>query len=333
MPANLKELRGKIRNVKSTQQITKAMKLVSAAKFGRAQHAVTQSRPYYQGMAGVVQRLSAQTGIATHQLVQENGSKNVILFVVSSQRGLCGGYNSNIAKEALAQVKAIVAEGLSPTIICLGRKAYQLLGPRVAAQGFAYSSRKQMDENLFGAIAESGPEGAAEMFKEFESTLSVLNVPFDKPSIELGRQLGSFFRSLFLSGAAGEIRIVFSKFGSAISQTPAALTVLPMRASDKTGGQGKAQKTVSENSSPDYLFEPSLDALVSAALPRFLDIQVLQVLKEALASEHGARMTAMDNATRNAKDMERRYQIRYQRARQAAITTELVEIISGAEAL
>jgi F-type H+-transporting ATPase subunit gamma len=333
MPANLKELRGKIRNVKSTQQITKAMKLVSAAKFGRAQHAVTQSRPYYQGMAGVVQRLSGQSGISTHQMVSENGSKKVILFVVSSQRGLCGGYNSNIAKEALAQVKSIVAAGLSPTIICLGRKAYQLLGPRVAAQGFEYSARKQIDEEQFGSVVDSDAETSAEFFKEFESTLSVLNLPFDKPSIELGRQLGGFFRSLFLSGVAGEIRIVFSKFGSAISQTPTALTVLPMRAATSATAKQNVQNTATESTSPDYLFEPSLDALVSAALPRFLDIQVLQVLKEALASEHGARMTAMDNATRNAKDMERRYQVRYQRARQAAITTELVEIISGAEAL
>ena len=323
MPANLKELRGKIRNVKSTQQITKAMKLVSAAKFGRAQQAVTQSRPYYQGMAALVARLGSQPALASHRLIQSQDVDNVLLFVVSSQRGLCGGYNANIAKEALAQARALVDAGKRPTVICLGRKAYQLLGPRLAGLGVGSGkARKQIDEETLRLLGSSNPEEAEAAFELIEGGLSLLNVPFDRPSIELGRQLGEMFRSVFVSGLVAEVRVVFSKFGSAISQTPTSLAVLPMQA----GVQGS-------DGADDFVFEPTFDEVISVALPRFLDIQVLQFLKEALASEHGARMTAMDNATRNAKDMERKYQIRYQRARQAAITTELVEIISGAEAL
>jgi F-type H+-transporting ATPase subunit gamma len=322
MPANLKELRGKIRNVKSTQQITKAMKLVSAAKFGRAQHAVTQARPYYQGLSELVARLGRQPALASHHLIQGNASTSVLLFVVSSQRGLCGGYNANIAKEALAQVADIIKEGKRPTIVCLGRKAYQLMGSRLAGLGLGSMPRKQLDESTLARIASDNPEDSTAAFEPFVNSLTLLNLAFDRPSIELGRRLGEAFRSIFLSAQAAEVRIVFSRFGSAISQIPAAVSLLPMRPSS----EGPA-------ATDDCLFEPTLDAVLSSALPRFLDIQVLQVLKEALASEHGARMTAMDNATRNAKDMERKYQTRYQRARQAAITTELVEIISGAEAL
>jgi F-type H+-transporting ATPase subunit gamma len=332
MPANLKELRGKIRNVKSTQQITKAMKLVSAAKFGRAQQAVTQSRPYYQGMAAIVQRLSSQPAVATHHLIKSNTAKSVLLFVVSSQRGLCGGYNSNISKEALIQVKEVLKLGLQPTVVCLGRKAFQLLAPRLPGQGFSYSARTTIDQDSLTQLCQSAPEQTAGLFSQYEGTLSLLNVPFDRPSIELGRQLGEFFRALFLTGTISEVRVVYSKFVSAIAQTPAAMTVLPMSPPIQQGSAGAPAENAREGRA-DYLFEPDPNAVISAALPRFLDIQVLQILKEALASEHGARMTAMDNATRNAKDMERKYQTRYQRARQAAITTELVEIISGAEAL
>lgn len=322
MPANLKELRGKIRNVKSTQQITKAMKLVSAAKFGRAQHAVTQSRPYFHNMSDVVGRLGHQSVVASNHLVRGNDSSGCLLFVVSSQRGLCGGYNANIAKEALAQVKSLVDAGKKPTIMCLGRKAYQLLGTRLAAVGLSDVARKQLDADGFKKLASDSPEDASSYFEGIEGSLCLVNVPFERPSIELGREIGEVFRSLFLTGSVSEVRVVFSKFGSAISQTPTAVSVLPMQVGSGASVGGD-----------DVLFEPSASDVVSVVLPRFLDIQVLQVLKEALASEHGARMTAMDNATRNAKDMERKYQIRYQRARQAAITTELVEIISGAEAL
>ena len=318
MPANLKELRGKIRNVKSTQQITKAMKLVSAAKFGRAQQSVVQSRPYFSGLSGVVSRLCAQSEMGQHELVKKNSSKEVLLFVVSSQRGLCGGYNANIAKEALAEVRKIVADGYRPTIICLGRKAYQLLSSRLASVGFAYSSRMQIE-------AEQLKESRVS-FDDLCGSLALINLAFDKASVELGRQLGELFRDLYMANKVHEVRIVFSRFGSAITQIPSTSVLLPMQ-------PATAPQTDGEEGFGEYIYEPNIETLVSAALPRFLDAQVMQILKEALASEHGARMTAMDNATRNAKDMERKYQIRYQRARQAAITTELVEIISGAEAL
>lgn len=323
MPANLKELRGKIKNVRSTQQITKAMKLVSAAKFGRAQQAVMQSRPYYQGLAGIVGRLSSIPGVAQHPLVQPKSSNEVLLFVVSSQRGLCGGYNANVAKEAMAQIEKLEAAGLRPTVFCLGRKAYQLLSSRLISKKSKVTGRNVIEQSSFESLLESEADELFDSMAQFSGALNLLNIPFEKPSIELGRQLGEFFRLLFVNEFVCSVQMVFNKFGSAITQTPTTLDLLPMRpAGSATGGEAT-----------DYVFEPNAETLVSVALPRFLDVQVLQVLKEAIASEHGARMTAMDNATRNGKDMERKYQIRYQRARQAAITTELVEIISGAEAL
>lgn len=318
MPANLKELRGKIRNVRSTQQITKAMKLVSAAKFGRAQASVLQSRPYAIGLQDLVTRLCAQGEVPEHPLVAGNSADDVLLVVISSQRGLCGGYNSNVAKEALLQVEKILKAGKKPSIICLGRKAHQLLSTRLRGVGFSYTGVSHVSESDF---ASRGLKAS-----DLKGKLALLHLPFEKPSVDLAHHLGLALRQIYTSGQFGSVRIVYSKFGSAISQTPEAIELLPLNPGEV--GEGPASA-----GGGDYLFEPDLGKLVSVALPRFVNVQVLQILKESVASEFGARMTAMDNATRNAKDMERKYKIQYQRARQAAITTELVEIISGAEAL
>ncbi len=318
MPANLKELRGKIRNVKSTQQITKAMKLVSAAKFGRAQQAVVQSRPYFTGMKELVGRLCGQGQVSQHQLVSPNGSPAVLLFVISSQRGLCGGYNANVTKQALAQVEKLKADGREVSVVCLGRKAFQLLGSRLPKVGFKGAQSKHISAEEF---SKNGLD--AEVIR---GNLTLVDLSFEKPNVTLSNQLGMAFRELFFDAQFGEVQVVFSRFGSAISQTPTVETVLPMK--PETASESREEPAMGE-----ALYEPDLLSLVSVALPRFLNVQILQILKESMASEFGARMTAMDNATRNAKDMERRYQIQYQRARQAAITTELVEIISGAEAL
>jgi F-type H+-transporting ATPase subunit gamma len=318
MPANLKELRGKIRNVRSTQQITKAMKLVSAAKFGRAQASVLQSRPYALGLQDLVGRLCGQGQVSDHALVAENSSDDVLLVVISSQRGLCGGYNSNVAKEALLQVEKILKAGKKPTIVCLGRKAHQLLTTRLAGIGFIHDGVVHVSESDF--LTRGLPAD------KLKGKLALLHLSFEKPSVDLAHSIGLAVRQSYCAGQFGSIRFVYSRFGSAISQTPESLELLPLNPQGLSDGVGSG-------AGGEYLFEPDLNKLVSVALPRFLNVRVLQILKESVASEFGARMTAMDNATRNAKDMERKYKIQYQRARQAAITTELVEIISGAEAL
>ncbi|MCA2961843.1 MAG: F0F1 ATP synthase subunit gamma [Silvanigrellales bacterium] len=311
MPANLKDLKGRIKSVKSTQQITKAMKLVSTAKLGRAQSNVVQARPYSQGLSHMAGRLLEVLGESgQHPLLQANESKAVTVVVLSSERGLCGGYNANVSKQALRTIEELESSGHTVHVVCIGKKAFQVLSrkwgkglvPRLAS----------LEDALDAPSTLGGDKG-----------LTLITTPFDKPTYDMAFRLARGFEALFEEQTIGKLVLVFSRFQSALTQVPSSETVLPIEPPVKAMGATAVEP----------IFEPSVKALVEAVLPRYLANRLYQALLEAVASEHGARMSAMDNATRNAKDLERKLQITYQRARQAAITTELIEIISGAEAL
>jgi F-type H+-transporting ATPase subunit gamma len=315
MPANLKDLRTRIKSVKNTQQITKAMKLVSAAKFGRAQNNVLQARPYARALEKLVLKLVAGGREANSSLglLKTNSTDRVLLLVVSSERGLCGGYNTNTVKAALRAVEELVSAGKKPVVMCVGKKAFQVLSRRPLPGGV--KGQKQIALQKF-------IDSPATVLRENENGVFQLGMTFDKPNFEFAQSLATAIETAFGAGEVGEVHIVYNQFQSAMTQIPVCEKMLPLAAAEGA-----------DASSGESLLEPSWNTLAEAVLPRYLATRFYQVLLEAIASEHGARMTAMDNATRNAKDMERRLQITYQRARQAAITRELIEIISGAEAL
>jgi F-type H+-transporting ATPase subunit gamma len=315
MPANLKDLRTRIKSVKNTQQITKAMKLVSAAKFGRAQNNVLQARPYARALEKLVLKLVScgREASSSHNLLVTNDSARVLVLVVSSERGLCGGYNTNTVKAALRALEELVAAGKKPVVMCIGKKAFQVLSRRPLPGGV--KGQKQVSLQRF-------VESAAEVVRENENGVFQLGTTFDKPNFEFSQSLATAIESVFGAGEVGEVRVVYNQFQSAMTQIPVCEKMLPLSSAESA-----------ESAAGESILEPSWSELAEAVLPRYLATRFYQVTLEAIASEHGARMTAMDNATRNAKDMERRLQITYQRARQAAITRELIEIISGAEAL
>lgn len=314
MPANLKDLRTRIKSVKNTQQITKAMKLVSAAKFGRAQNNVLQARPYARELERLVIKLvRSGSDSNSHALLQGRESDVALLLVISSERGLCGGYNSNTIKAAIRAVEDLVEAGKKPVVMCIGKKAFQVLSKRVLA-----GSVKGSKQISLQAFAQS----PAEVLSENLNSVIHLGVQFDKPNYEFSQTIASAVESAFSAGTIGEAHVVYNQFQSAMTQVPVCEKLLPLESKASADGTGG-----------ETLMEPSWIELANSLLPRYLATRFYQVTLEAIASEHGARMTAMDNATRNAKDMERRLQITYQRARQAAITRELIEIISGAEAL
>jgi F-type H+-transporting ATPase subunit gamma len=317
MPVNLKDLKNRIKSVKNTQQITKAMKLVSAAKFGRAQHAVLAARPYAKALGGVVGSVLGASGSneIKHNLLNQSDSKRILFVIVSSERGLCGGFNSNVAKFALKEISEAAAVGAIPTVVCIGKKAYQLLVRKREQMGLKAGTGSLKLEDWETLEDDTG----------ILDKLNLLQTPFDKPGIQLTNRLANVIRAAFEKGTFGEIRFVYNKFQSVVAQVPTLKTVLPLTDTPVAGG--------SVESAGNSLFEPDPVSLLDSILPRYFLGSVYQLFLESSASEHGARMTAMDAATRNAKQMERKLQITYQRARQAAITTELIEIISGAEAL
>lgn len=314
MPANLKDLRTRIKSVKNTQQITKAMKLVSAAKFGRAQNNVLQARPYARALEKLAEKLLKDGPESTsHSLLRSAETDTVLLLVISSERGLCGGYNSNTIKAALKAIDELVAAGKKPVVLCVGKKAFQVLSRRKLSGGISGGQVLPLKDFVAGPGAR---------LTENVGKVVQLGVAFDKPNYEFAKTIATAVESAFVSGGVAEVHVVYNQFQSAMTQIPLCEKLLPLEVSDtQSSTTGQA------------IMEPNWSELADTVLPRYVVTRFFQVTLEAIASEHGARMTAMDNATRNAKDMERRLQITYQRARQAAITRELIEIISGAEAL
>ncbi len=289
--ANLKDLKNRISSVKNTRKITKAMQMVAAAKLRRAQESAEQSRPYAERFMGVLSGLAASVGKSegAPKLLRGTGEDQVhLLVVMTAERGLCGGFNSNIAKRARAHIAKLQEAGKTVKILTVGKKG-----------------RDQLKRE-FGAA-----------FIDHVDLTEVKRVGYSDAQ--------AIARDLVIRFDAGEFDVAtlfYSKFVNVVTQVPTALQVIPAAFEE----EAEADSTV-------YDYEPSEEAILSDLLPRGVATQIFSALLENGASEQGARMSAMDNATRNAGDMIDKLTIEFNRSRQAVITNELIEIISGAEAL
>ena len=293
--ANLKELRNRISSVTSTQKITKAMQMVAASKLRKAQDAVETTRPYSDKISQVVGNLSQEMKGDENapRLLVGNGKSDRYLFIIAtSERGLCGGFNSSITRLASQKARELIQSGKDVNFICIGKK------------GKASLSREFSDRII-----------------EFFDFSEVRNLGFEQ-----GDLVAQKIISLFEEEKFDICQIYFSKFESVLTQIPTEQTVIPYSLDTHDH-----KNNITQDACYDY--EPSEVDILRDLLPKNLSIQVFSALLENFASEQGARMTAMDNATRNANEMIDKLKITYNRSRQATITSELIEIISGAEAL
>lgn len=290
MPS-LKDLKNRIASVKSTRKITKAMQMVAAAKLRRAQEAAEAARPYAERMTAVMAGLAAgAAGSATApRLLAGTGAEDVhLLVVMTSERGLCGGFNSSIVRLARAQANDLIAHGKTVKILTVGKKGREQL-------------KRDFGDHFVGHVDLS--------------EVKKLGYP-------VARKIAADVLARFDAGEFDVATIFYNRFQSVISQVPTARQVIPATFDD-AGGTASAL----------YDYEPDEEGILHELLPRGVATQIFSALLENAASEQGARMSAMDNATRNAGDMINKLTIQYNRSRQAAITKELIEIISGAEAL
>ena len=292
--ASLKDLRNRISSVKATRKITKAMQMVAAAKLRRAQEAATAARPYAERMDAMLGNLGrrANRDTAPKLLVGTGKDEVHLLIVMTAERGLCGGFNSNIAKLARADAVRLRAEGKTVKILTVGRKG-------------ADNLRRDLGSRIVDRVDLRGHK----------------QITFAVASEIAGKVL-----SLFDAGEFDVATLYFSEFKSVITQKPTALQLIPARLPPESTAAAIGATAV-------YEFEPDENEILAELLPRNLATQVYRGLLENAASEQGARMSAMDSATRNAGDMIDRLTLNYNRQRQANITKELIEIISGAEAL
>jgi F-type H+-transporting ATPase subunit gamma len=295
--ASLKDLRVRIGSVKQTQKITSAMKLVAASKLRRAQEQAEASRPFASRMAEMLANLAA--GVADLQnappLLAGTGSEGVHLLVVATtDRGLCGGFNSSIARGARRRIRELQEEGKQVKLLCVGRKGRDAL------------------RRDFGQLIEDTIEGVGRRRLQYAEA----------------RAIAERLEQLYAEGAFDVCTIVYNRFKSAITQELTFRQLIPVAPSEP--GEGEAGD---EEVRAVYEFEPGETEILEELLPRNLAVQIYGALVENAASEQGARMTAMDSATRNAGEMIDRLTLTYNRTRQAQITKELIEIISGAEAV
>ena len=295
MPS-LKDLRNRISSVKATRKITKAMQMVAAAKLRRAQEAAEAARPYAQRMDGVLINLASRVDKETApKLLVGTGKADVhLLVMMTAGRGLCGGFNANIAKLVRRDANELLAKGKTVKIIAVGRKGAEIL-------------KREFERNILERITLQNTKRVA--FEEAE---------------EIGKKI----RDLYDAGEFDVCTLYFSEFKSVISQIPTPLQLIPANLPE---AQEPDDKASTDNSI--YEYEPDEDVILGYLLTRNISTQVYRGLLENAASEQGARMSAMDNATRNASEMIDGLTLDYNRKRQAQITKELIEIISGAEAL
>ena len=287
---NLKEIRNRIVSVGSTMQITSAMKMVSAAKLKRAQDAVTKLRPYASKLKELLQNLSAVTDSSENKFAKTNESKSVLLVAVTSNRGLCGGFNNNIIKRVQYLIQNDLKEN-DVKVLCLGKKVKDVI-------------KKTPDYFITEELS-----GVEDIFSDltFERTSTIAN--------EL--------MNLYNAQQFSKIVVVYNRFVNAATQAVETEQFLPV-IEVKLEGTSVPQ---------DYIFEPNKQDLVAALIPKSLKIQLFKALLDSNASENGARMTAMHKATDNANDLQKSLKLSYNKARQAAITNEILEIVGGAEAL
>ena len=288
--ANLKEIRTRITSVNSTMQITSAMKMVSAAKLKRAQNAVTQMRPYAEKLQEILSNVSGSIDTADNPYIKEREEKNILIVALTSNRGLCGGFNNNVIK----QVKKLVSEygASNVTVLPVGKKVNDAFKKEAYLSG----------DDLPGNTAELWDNLAYENIAPFTEHLM----------------------ASFSDGSYDKILVVYNSFKNAAVQILKSEQLLPII---KTEDSQKA------TSNTDYIFEPSQEEIVTDLIPNSLKISFYKAMLDSQASEHGARMTAMHKATDNASDLIKELKLTYNKARQAAITNEILEIVGGAEAL
>src|SRR6201986_3452952 len=290
--ANLKEVRNRITSVSSTQQITKAMKMVSAAKLKRATNAIVQLRPYAEKLKDILANLSASLEDDTSPFLQDREPNKVLVIVVSSNRGLAGAFNANVIKTAnnlIAEKYSVQLKAGNVSIVGIGKKGQEF-----------YQRRK------YNVIGNNN---------ELFSDLTFLNVSKVTEAIMQG----------FLKGEFDRVELVYNQFKNAAVQFLTVEQLLPVPKAEKKKEDAASQV--------DYILEPSQEAIVEQLIPKNIKIQLYKAVLDSHASEHGARMTAMDKATDNAGELLKALKLSYNQARQAAITTELTEIVSGAAAL
>jgi F-type H+-transporting ATPase subunit gamma len=293
MPS-LKDLRNRIASVKATRKITKAMQMVAAAKLRRAQEAATAARPYAERMDKILANLGGRAIRDTASpLLVGNGKDQVhLLVVMTAERGLCGGFNSNIAKLARADANRLMAAGKTVKILTVGRKGADNLRRDLA--------RNIVERRDLAGVRQLGYKNAEEVSDRL--------------------------LAMFEAGEFDVATLYFSEFKSVIAQKPTALQIIPAKLPELSDAKDNGSQAI-------YEYEPDEELILAGLLKRNIATQIFRGLLENAASEQGARMSAMDNATRNAGDMINKLTIKYNRQRQANITKELIEIISGAEAL
>ena len=285
--ASLKSIKKRIVSVKNTRQITKAMKMVSAAKLRRAQENVVAARPYAQKMGEVLQSLAGNLEGNLHPLLEKRDAKKLLLIVVTSDRGLCGGFNTNLCKAGERYIKEKQAEFDQISIMTVGRKGYEFLKSRHT------------------------------VYKNFANMLS-------KPNYQAAAMLAQDVIEGYLAEEYDQVVMLFNSFRTVMSQDITFQQLLPIEPEEKIAADANGV---------EYIYEPSVSDLLTEILPKNIEVQIFKAMLESVAGEHGARMTAMDSASKNASEMIGKLTLQYNRARQAAITTELMEIISGAESI
>ncbi len=296
---NLRDYRDRIKSVKSTRKITSAMKMVAASKLRRAQEQAEASQPYAQSMASMLSRLAGNVVInaASPKLLAGTGSdQRHLIVLVTADRGLCGGFNANAVKEARLKIKSLKAAGKDVTIICVGRKGYDSLNR----------------------------EFGSSIVRSFRDVFGKKRVEYAQAS-----KISDFILAQFETGEFDVCTMIYNEFKSILVQKPLATQIIPFEV-EKLGADD-AQGTQKIKS--PYDFEPTEEEILSKLLPRNIGVQLYSAMLDSAAGEQAARMTAMDNATRNAGEMINDLTLQYNRARQAYITKELIEIISGAEAI
>ena len=284
--ATLKAIRKRISSIRNTQQITKAMKMVSAAKLRRAQEAALAARPYADKMAELLRNVAARVSRDAHPLLRGREEKKIHLLLFTSDRGLCGGYNANLIRAAEAFMRREGA-GKEINLVLVGRKG-------------------------------------AEHFRRRRATIADRHINIlATPAEELAAVVAEKAIDRFVQGETDAVYILYSRFRSALSQVPTLEKLLPVA----------LPETENSDQLTEYLYEPSVEAILASLLPEMAEVAIFRALLEATASEHGARMTAMDSATSNASKMMGTLTLQMNRARQASITRELMEIVGTAEAL
>ena len=290
--ANLKEVRTRITSVSSTQQITSAMKMVSAAKFRRAQNAIIGMRPYAAKLQEIISDIDVEDGVTTpyHETRQV---KNVLLVVVTSNKGLCGAFNSNVIKQASARLNYYVSQSQAPTVkmITLGKR------------GSEFFAKQQ------GLVAA-----------QYDDLL-------DNPSFDSIVELCEKIMAAFCDKTYDLVEVIYNQFKNSLTQILSTEQMLPII----TTGTGQSGNTTERRN--DYIYEPGKEQILREMIPMTLRANFYRVILDSLASEHGARMTAMQKATDNATELLKELKLSYNKARQAAITNEIIEIVSGSEAL